>query len=75
MINVLILGELTDSKTLDPVTGELIAAAEQLGDGICVLLMGTGLDGAAGEAIALGAGTIYTVEDEALDGQAVDLQV
>jgi len=75
MINVLILGELTDSKTLDPVTGELIAAAEQLGDGICVLLMGTGLDGAAGEAIALGAGTIYTVEDEALDGQAVVLQV
>lgn len=71
MTNILVLGEMTDDKTLSPVTGELIAAARQVGDDIGVLLMGTGLDSAAGEAIALGAGTIYTVEDVALDGQSV----
>ena len=36
MTRILVLGELTEHKTLDPVTGELIAAARQIGDDIAV---------------------------------------
>ena len=75
MSSILVLGELTENKTLDPVTGELIAAARQIGDDIGVALLGTDLDGPAHEAIALGASTVYTVQDAVLDGPEIDPKV
>ena len=75
MTKVLVLGELTENNSLDPVTGELIAAARQIGDDIGVALLGSDLDERAEEAIALGASSIYTVDDEALTGQEIDPKV
>ena len=75
MSSILILGELTADKALDPVAGELIAAARQIGDDIGVVLLGTDLDGPAREAFALGASAIYTVQDPALDGPDIDPKV
>ena len=75
MSSILILGEITEDKILDPVTGELIAAARQLGDDIGVALLGRDLDDPAREAIALGASTAYTVQDPALDGPEVDAKI
>ena len=75
MTSILILGELTEGKALNPVTGELIAAARQLGDDIGVALLGTDLEEPAREAIALGAFTVYTVQDPALDGPEVDAKI
>ncbi len=75
MSSILILGEITEDKILDPVTGELIAAARQLGDDIGVALLGTDLEDPAREAIALGASTAYTVQDPALDGPEVDAKI
>ena len=75
MTKILALGELTENKALDPVTGELIAAGRQIGDDIGVALLGIDLDGPAREAIALGASTVYTVQDPALDGPEIDYKV
>ena len=75
MSSILILGELTEDKALDPVAGELIAAARQIGDDIGVVLLGTDIDGPAREAFALGASAIYTVQDPALDGPDIDPKV
>ena len=75
MTKILILGELNHDKALDPVTGELIAAARQIGDDIDVALLGTDLEGTAREAIALGASVVHTVEDPALDGPEIDHKV
>ena len=75
MSSILILGELTADKVLDPVTGELIAAARQIGDEIGVALLGTDIDGPAREAFALGASAVYTVHDPTLDGPDIDLKV
>ena len=75
MTKILILGELNHYKALDPVTGELIAAARQVSDDIGVALLGTDLEGPAREAIALGASTVYTVQDPALDGPEIDHKV
>ena len=75
MTKVLVLGELTENSSLDPVSGELIAAARQIGDDIGVALLGSDLDERAEEAIALGASSIYTVDDEALTGQEIDPKV
>ena len=75
MTKILILGELNHDKALDPVTGELIAAARQIGDDIGVALLGTDLEDLAGQAIALGASTVYTVQDPALDGPEIDHKV
>ena len=75
MTSILVLGELTEDKALDPVTGELIAAARQLDDDIGVALLGTDLDGPAREAMALGASSAYTVQDPALDGPDIDPKV
>ena len=73
--SILVLGELTDGKVLDPVTGELIAAGRQVGDDIGVVLLGTDIDGPAREAIAHGASTVYTVRDALLDGPDIDPKV
>ena len=75
MTKILVLGELTENNTLDPVTGELIAAARQIGDDIGVALLGTDLEGQAREAVAVGASVVYTVDDPALDGPEVDPKV
>ena len=66
MSSILVLGEITEDKILDPVTGELIAAARQLADDIGVALLGTDLEDPAREAVALGASAVYTVQDPAL---------
>ena len=75
MSSILVLGELTDGKVLDPVTGELIAAGRQVGDDIGVVLLATDIDGPAREAIAHGASTVYTVRDALLDGPDIDPKV
>ena len=75
MTSILILGETTEAKTLDPVTGELIAAGRQLGDDIGVALLGKDLEDPVREAIALGASVVYTVQDPALDGPDIDPKV
>ena len=75
MTSILILGETTEAKTLDPVTGELIAAGRQIADDIGVALLGTNLEDPVGEAIALGASVVYTVQNPALDGPDIDPKV
>ena len=75
MTKILVLGELTENNTLDPVTGELIAAGRQIGDDIGVALLGTDLDGPAREAFAAGTSAVYTVDDPALDGSEIDPKV
>ena len=75
MTSILILGETTEAKTLDPVTGELIAAGRQIADDIGVALLGTDLEDPVREAIALGASVVYTVEEPALDGPEVDAKI
>lgn len=71
MTSILVLGELTEGKALDPVTGELIAAGRQIADDIGVALLGTDLEDPARQAIALGASSVYTVQDPALDGPEI----
>ena len=75
MTSILILGETAEAKTLDPVTGELIAAGRQVADDIGVALLGTNLEDPVREAIALGASVVYTVQDPALDGPDIDPKV
>ena len=75
MTSILILGEITEAKTLDPVTGELIAAGRQVADDIGVALLGTDREDPVREAIALGASVVYTVEEPALDGPEVDAKI
>ena len=75
MTSILILGETAEAKTLDPVTGELIAAGRQIADDIGVALLGTDLEELSREAIALGASAVYTVEKPALGGTDIDPKV
>ena len=71
MGEVLVLGELTDGQ-LDPITGELLAAARSLGDKVAVALLGDDLDGASSRAISLGADTVYLAKDPLLATPSVD---
>jgi electron transfer flavoprotein alpha subunit len=75
MSSILVLGELTIGNALDPITGELIAAARQIGDDIGVALLGTDIEEQAGQSIALGASAVYTVQDPVLDGPDIDSKV
>lgn len=75
MTSTLVLGELTENCDLDPVTGELIAAGRQISDDIGVALLGTDLDRPASEAVTLGASSVYTVDDPALDAPEIDPKV
>ena len=75
MTKILVLGERTEGRALDPVTGELIAAGRQIGDDIGVALLGTDLEKPANEAVAVGASVVYTVDDPALDGPETDYKV
>ena len=75
MVEILVLGEQT-GDVLDPITGELLAAARGLGGDVGVALLGNGgLSGASAEAIALGAGKVFVVRDPVLDQRAIDAQV
>ncbi len=75
MTKVLVLGELNHDNSLNPVTGELIAAALQLSDDVGVALLGSGVEGSAGQAIAIGASAVYVVDDPALSGPEIDPKV
>ena len=75
MTKVLILGELNHDNSLNPVTGELIAAALQFSDDVGVALLGPGVEGSAAQAIALGAAAVYAVDDPALSGPEIDPKV
>ena len=74
MVEILVLGELADGG-LDPVTGELLAAARGLGGEVGVALPDNGLDGEPGEAIALGADVVYLLQDPLLAGPSIDARV
>ena len=74
MVDVLILGELGDGG-LDPVTGELVAAARALGGTAGVAMLGDDLDDAASQASALGPDAVLLAEDPALDGSSIDAYV
>jgi electron transfer flavoprotein alpha subunit len=67
---VLVCGEIVEGK-LAPVTIELLGAgrklANELGEELSVLLMGSAAGGLAQEAIGYGADTVYTAEDSQLD--------
>ena len=74
MVDILILGELGDGG-LDPITGELVAAAGTLGGTVGVAMLGDDLDDAASQASALGPDAVLLAEDPALDGSSVDAYV
>lgn len=67
---VLICGEIADGK-LAPVTIELLGLgrklANELGDPLCTLLMGSQASGLAQEAIACGADNVFVADDNLLD--------
>ena len=67
---VLVCGEIADEK-LAPVTIELIGLgrklANELGDPLCALLMGSKASGLAQEAIAYGADNVFVADDSLLD--------
>ncbi len=67
---VLVCGEVTEGK-LAPITIELLGAgrklADELGEDLSALLMGSQAGGLAQEAIAYGADKVYVAEDSLLD--------
>ena len=65
MVEILVLGELAGGS-LEPATGEMIAAAKGLGGEVGVALLGDGLDDLALEAIALGADKVFVAQDALL---------
>ena len=75
MTEVLVLGERTDDDTLDPVTGELLAAGRQITGDVGVLLLGRVSERAARQAIAQGANAVYTIDDPALEAPGLDPKV
>jgi electron transfer flavoprotein alpha subunit len=72
---VLVCGEIVEGK-LAPVTTELLGAgrklANDLGEELSILLMGSQAGSLAQEAIAYGADTVYTAEDAQLDAYNSD---
>ncbi len=67
---VLVCGEITEGK-LAPVTVELLGVgrklANELGEDLSALLLGSEAGGLAQEAIAYGADNVYVAEDGLLD--------
>jgi electron transfer flavoprotein alpha subunit len=74
MAEILVAGE-ADGGGLDSATAEMIAAARGLGGEVAVALFGSGLDGPAAEAIAVGADKVLLVEHDLLDTGGADAQV
>ncbi len=74
MVDVLALGE-TSGDGLDPITGELVAAARTLGGSVAVALLGDGLAAHGEQAAALGPDSVLLAESPALDGTSIDAYV
>ena len=74
MVEILVLGEVTDGE-LAPSTGELLAAARELGEEVAVALVSNELDGVSDEAFARGAGVAYLVQDPLLAEESTELSV
>ena len=74
MAETLILGELT-GKSLDPITGEMIAAAKGISDNVRVALMGLDLDHLAEQVIAIGADEVFIVHDPLLSADCIEAHV
>ena len=70
MGGILVVGEL-EGGTPHSITGELLAVARRLadasGDTVAAALMGSDVDGASGDAVSLGADTVYVVQDPLLE--------
>ncbi|HLE01909.1 MAG TPA: electron transfer flavoprotein subunit alpha/FixB family protein, partial [Dehalococcoidia bacterium] len=68
---VLICGEVSDGR-LAPITAELLGAGRRLADALqeelALALAGSGVGGAASEAVALGADKVYVADDPLLQG-------
>ena len=75
MPGILVFGE-SNQDGLGSVTGELIAVARSLaaetGDTVAVALQSSSIGDEAGEAVSLGADTVYRVENPALDEPQID---
>ena len=71
----LVIGELTDTGSLDSITGELLAAASRVADNIECLLLGAGATEAGQQAIQLGATKVHASEDALLTNINVDAMV
>ena len=74
MVEILVLGELEGGR-LDPITGEMVAAARGLQGDIGVALLGNGLDAVADEAIAFGADKVILAHNPLLAEPTVDAHV
>jgi len=72
---VMVLGEAAEGK-LAPITTELLGCgrklADELGQELCAVLMGSGISGLAAEAIAFGADKVYVVDDPLLNDYQTD---
>ncbi len=72
---VLVCGEIAEGK-LAPITIELLGAgrklADELGEELSALLMGSKIGGLGQEAVAYGADNVYVTEDSLLDGYNSD---
>jgi electron transfer flavoprotein alpha subunit len=72
---VLVCGEIAEGK-LAPITIELLGAgrklADELGEDLIALLMGSKIDGLGQQAVAYGADNVYVAEDSLLEGYNSD---
>ena len=62
----LVIGEATEEGKLNPVVPELIGIGSRLGGPVTVALLGSGVEGLAGEAGAFGANKVIVVDDAIL---------
>ncbi|MDO8615140.1 MAG: electron transfer flavoprotein subunit alpha/FixB family protein [Dehalococcoidia bacterium] len=63
---VLVFGEATEDGKLNPVTAELLGAAQRLGGPITCALLGAGVEGLAQECAGFGAQKVIVVDDPIL---------
>jgi len=75
---VLVCGEVVEGK-LAGVTAEMLGGgrklADKLGEGLAVVLLGSGVKGLAAEAIACGADKVYVVDDPVLKDYQTDAYI
>ncbi len=74
MVDILVLGEIGDDG-LDPITGELIAAARSLGGTVGAALLGQDLEDYAKQAAAYSPNAVLLAESAALDGSSIDAYI
>jgi electron transfer flavoprotein alpha subunit len=63
---ILVIGEATEEGRLNPVVPELVGIGTRLGGPVTVALLGSGVEGLAGEAGAFGANKVIVVDDAIL---------